>query len=110
MATASSSSSSSSTRSEPSRLQRKKPASLQINRPCWNVAIPLLSPLITSPTAIDNHHLRTAEIKSREEQHRVVESEKKASASAVVFKKWQHPAAPLCYEPAPFAPSFFVPV
>ncbi|KAG5222875.1 Helicase protein with RING/U-box domain [Salix suchowensis] len=28
----------------------------------------------------------------------------------VVFKKWQHPAAPFCYESAPFKPSFFVPV
>ncbi|CAN1158187.1 hypothetical protein LINPERPRIM_LOCUS11711, partial [Linum perenne] len=39
-----------------SRLQRRIPASLQINPASsyfWNAAIPLLSPLETSPTAIE---------------------------------------------------------
>ncbi|KAJ6689268.1 hypothetical protein OIU85_005650 [Salix viminalis] len=92
-------------RSRPSRIQLRRPASLQISPPSsssWNVAIPLLSPLITSPTAMDT--------KSREDpppssRIQVTEGEK-----PVVFKKWQHPAAPFCYESAPFKPSFFVPV
>jgi hypothetical protein len=91
--------------SRPSRLQRRRPASLQISpasSSSWNAAIPLLSPLITSPTAMD--------MKSRDDppsppRIQVTEGEK-----PVVFKKWQHPAAPFCYELAPFKPSFFVPV
>ncbi|XP_010024003.2 splicing factor, arginine/serine-rich 19 [Eucalyptus grandis] len=41
-------------RRQPSRLQRRAPASLQIASPAsqqWNVAIPLLSPLASSPTS-----------------------------------------------------------
>ncbi|KAJ4848278.1 hypothetical protein Tsubulata_050863 [Turnera subulata] len=91
-----------------SRLQRRRPASLQISPASaaqWNVAIPLLSPLTTSPTAVD----RSLEVKSQPQQqaknHQGTEAEK-----PVVFKKWQHPAAPFNYEPGAFVPKFFVPV
>ncbi|KAI3459473.1 hypothetical protein Pfo_016136, partial [Paulownia fortunei] len=85
-------------RRQPSRLQRRAPASIQINPVTdWNVAIPLLSPLVQSPNNL------TAEIKS------CSNSDKESVAAAaekpvVVMKKWQHPAAPFCYEPAPFLP------
>lgn len=102
------------TRTQPSRLQRRRPASLQINPTSsshWNAAIPLLSPLISSPTAID----RTVEMKSKDEQLPPPQPQQQRNQSAEadkppVFKKWQHPAAPFYYEPGPFAPSFFVPV
>ncbi|CAK7327220.1 unnamed protein product [Dovyalis caffra] len=91
-------------RSQPSRLQQRRPASLQISpaSSCWNAAIPLLSPLNTSPTAID--------MKSREVTPPPPRSQGTEADKSVVFKKWQHPAAPFCYEPAPFKPSFSVPV
>ncbi|KAL3578062.1 hypothetical protein D5086_019566 [Populus alba] len=94
-------------RSQPSRLQRRRPASLQISpappsSSCWKVAIPLLSPLITSPTAMD--------MKSREDPQPPPRSQGSEGEKPVVFTKWQHPAAPLCYEPAKFKPSFSVPV
>ncbi|KAL9390006.1 hypothetical protein Peur_018611 [Populus x canadensis] len=104
-------SSSAAARSQPSRLQRRRPASLQISpasssssssSSCWKVAIPLLSPLITSPTAID--------MKSREDPQPPPRSQGTEGEKPVVFTKWQHPAAPLCYEPAKFKPSFSVPV
>ena len=64
------------------------------------MAIPLLSPLASSP--VD----RTLEMKSRadskQEQHQIAAE----LEAPVVFKKWQHPAAPFCYEGAPFMPSF----
>ncbi|KAH6768526.1 hypothetical protein C2S51_013862 [Perilla frutescens var. frutescens] len=85
-------------RQQLSRLQRRAPASIQINPVTeWNVAIPLLSPLVRSPDNL------TAEIKSFSSR----DKESVASAAekpAVVIKKWQHPAAPFCYEPAPFLP------
>lgn len=91
-------------RHQPSRLQRRRPASLQISpASSWNVAIPLLSPLATSPTTTNNKDL-TMRVESRQEQ-RSAEGDK-----PVVFKKWQHPAAPFCYESAPIKASFFVPV
>ena len=94
-------------RRQPSRLQRHAPASLQISPvSSWNVAIPLLSPLVASPPAIDGRTSETSEEPPRQEKQRqsqIKEPEK------LVFKKWQHPAAPLCYEPAPLVPSF-VPV
>ena len=80
-------------RCSPSRLQRRSPSSLQINYASdWKVAIPLLSPLATSPTSpklLD----WTAEVKPKEDQGQMKEGEKP------VFKKWQHPAAPFCYGP-----------
>ena len=85
-----------------SRLQRRAPSSLQINRSCdWNVAIPLLSPLATSPTA--------AELKptvAREELAR--QPDPRAEPEKLVFKTWQHPAAPFCYEPASLVSRPFV--
>ncbi|WCJ23976.1 hypothetical protein M5689_005968 [Euphorbia peplus] len=92
----------SSSSSKSNRLQRRRPATLEINPPSWNVAIPLLSPLITSPED------RIPILKSQDEKvqrNQVVEAEK-----GIVFKKWQHPAAPFCYETPQFAPSFSVPV
>ncbi|GMN53470.1 hypothetical protein TIFTF001_022606 [Ficus carica] len=90
---------------QPSRLQRRAPASLQISPVSdWNVAIPLLSPLASpssppaaaappkpkpKPKPLD----RTADAKSRD-----ADSDK---PPVVVFKKWQHPAAPFCCEPPP---------
>ncbi|KDP40297.1 hypothetical protein JCGZ_02295 [Jatropha curcas] len=91
---------------QPSRLQRRKPAPLQINPPTssrWNAAIPLLSPLLSSPAAMD---LKSREEPQSQPRNQGTEPEK----AATVFKKWQHPAAPFCYEPASFAPTFYVPV
>ena len=82
-------------RCQPSRLQRRAPASLQIAAPAsstWNVAIPLLSPLATSPTS---PKLGADEPRQLQQQSSVAETEK------VGFKKWQHPAAPFGYGPAP---------
>ncbi|CAL0321151.1 unnamed protein product [Lupinus luteus] len=83
---------------QPSRLQKRAPSSLQINREVeWNVAIPLLSPLASSPPSLP--------VETKSQEPKPAETEK----VAVTFKKWQHPAAPFCYEPAPMVPSF-VPV
>ncbi|XP_010104059.2 LOW QUALITY PROTEIN: uncharacterized protein At4g14450, chloroplastic [Morus notabilis] len=94
-------------RRQPSRLQRRAPASLQISPVSdWNVAIPLLSPLASpsSPPPPPNSKPldRTADNKSRD-----ADSDK---PPVVVFKKWQaHPAAPFSYEPPkivrPFVPA-----
>ncbi|KAG6420120.1 hypothetical protein SASPL_116638 [Salvia splendens] len=87
-------------RKQLSRLQRRAPTSIQINPVSeWNVAIPLLSPLVQSPNNL------TAEIKacsSSGKEPAVSAAEK--PAAAVVLKKWQHPAAPFCHEPTPFLP------
>ncbi|KAL2325081.1 hypothetical protein Fmac_024139 [Flemingia macrophylla] len=83
---------------QPSRLQRRAPSSLEINRGVqWNVAIPLLSPLASSPPPIE------MDLKPPQEPP---QPEKPTSSS---FKKWQHPAAPFCCEPPPMVPPF-VPV
>ncbi|XP_059632389.1 uncharacterized protein At4g14450, chloroplastic-like [Cornus florida] len=100
---------SSGSRRQSSRLQRRAPASIQISPASdWNIAIPLLSPLVTSPSSPKSKD-RTMEMRSstankeesKKEQinHRVMEPEK-----PMVFQKWQHPAAPFCYEPAPLLP------
>ncbi|OWM63190.1 uncharacterized protein At4g14450, chloroplastic-like [Punica granatum] len=90
----------------PSRLQRRAPSSLQISpaAPKWNVAIPLLSPLATSPTSPPR--VAPCERPAAAEPSRAEPSENKQPE---VFKKWQHPAAPFSYEPGPRRPSF-VPV
>ncbi|KAJ7979908.1 putative ATBET12 [Quillaja saponaria] len=92
-------------RQTPSRLQRRAPSSLQINRSCdWNVAIPLLSPLASSPTGLSD---RILEVKpSREEVRQQEQRRQSSEPEKVVFKKWQHPAAPFCYEPASLVPPF----
>ncbi|CAJ1976512.1 unnamed protein product [Sphenostylis stenocarpa] len=79
---------------QPSRLQRRAPSSLQIDRSLhWNVAIPLLSPLVSSPPPLD---LKPQQDPPPREPEMVT----------VSFKKWQHPAAPFCCEPAPMVPPF----
>lgn len=84
------------------RLHRRAPV-LQISKPVfdWNIAIPLLSPLVSpsSPKLVEG----IIENKSREEPKRnqISETEK-----PVVFKKWQHPAAPFFCEPTSLVPSF----
>ncbi|KAK2972984.1 hypothetical protein RJ640_022041 [Escallonia rubra] len=88
-------------RRQPSRLQRRAPASIKISPSRdWNVAIPLLSPLVspTSPSRTADNRSGKDESK-REHHHQVAEPGK-----PVAYKKWQHPAAPFCNEPAPFVP------
>ncbi|BAT96609.1 hypothetical protein LR48_Vigan02g010500 [Vigna angularis] len=76
-------------RRQPSRLQSHAPSSLQINRSAqWNVAIPLLSPLASSPPPPPPPAQKD---EPPQQQQRPPEK--------IVFKKWQHPAAPFCYEP-----------
>lgn len=88
-------------RRQPNRLQRRAPASLQISPVTeWNVAIPLLSPLVQSPTSENP----TVEIKSCSNSNKESAAAAVAEKPVVVMKKWQHPAAPFCYEPAPFMP------
>ncbi|KAJ0803798.1 hypothetical protein Hdeb2414_s0018g00538041 [Helianthus debilis subsp. tardiflorus] len=78
-------------RTQPSRLQRRAPASIQVTPVSnWNVAIPLLSPLATSPDVKRNCVVIS-------DDKTVPEPEK----APVVCKQWQHPAAPFYYEPAP---------
>nr|GMD75543.1 uncharacterized protein At4g14450, chloroplastic-like [Ipomoea batatas] len=69
-------------RRQPSRLQRRAPSSIQINRAAaahWNVAIPLLSPL----------------------KDEVARKEPEKAPAPAVLKRWQHPAMPFCQEEAP---------
>ncbi|KAF5738574.1 hypothetical protein HS088_TW13G01475 [Tripterygium wilfordii] len=83
-----------------SRSQRR-PALLQVNRaPDWNVAIPLLSPIATSPKAVE----QMADPPRQKEPQQRMGREK-----PVVFKKWQHPAAPFFCEQAQLRQAF-VPV
>jgi hypothetical protein len=87
---------------------------LQINPVAdWNVAIPLLSPLVSPDRPVETksredsrllhlHHHQQKQMKPDLPRHQAAEAEMSSSSSAsVVFKKWQHPAAPFCYEPAP---------
>ncbi|KAG2722111.1 hypothetical protein I3760_02G115000 [Carya illinoinensis] len=83
-------------RRQTSRLQQRAPASLQIGAPSsnWNLAIPLLSPLDSSPTSSKLVTDRTVDMNSREEAR-----QQGAEPEKVVLKKWQHP--PFGYDPAP---------
>ncbi|XVE81790.1 hypothetical protein DITRI_Ditri15bG0094200 [Diplodiscus trichospermus] len=94
-------------RRQPSRLQRRAPASLQINPvSSWNVAIPLLSPVASSPPSIDRRTTEKREEPPRQEQQRPSQG---TEPEKIVFKMWQHPAAPFSYKPSSLVPSF-VPV
>ncbi|KAF7837508.1 uncharacterized protein G2W53_005990 [Senna tora] len=94
---------------QPSRLQMRAPSSLQVNRSCdWNVAIPLLSPLTSSspptflaPATEMEESRQIDQSRQPQQRHPAAEPEK------VVFKKWQHPAAPFCYEPGSLVPPSF---
>lgn len=87
-------------RRQPNRLQRRAPASLQISPAAeWKAAIPLLSPLIQSPT--DDP---TVEVRSCSNSGSETSAAAAAEKPGVVMKKWQHPAAPFGYEPTPFMP------
>ncbi|KAI5397544.1 hypothetical protein KIW84_063384, partial [Lathyrus oleraceus] len=88
---------------QPNRLQSRAPSSLQINRTVdWNVAIPLLSPVVSSPPPQQLPLAKREELKPNQQQQRrqIAETEK------IVFKKWQHPAAPFCYEHTSVVPPF----
>ncbi|XP_058761817.1 uncharacterized protein At4g14450, chloroplastic-like [Vicia villosa] len=89
---------------QPNRLQSRAPSSLQINRTVdWNVAIPLLSPVDSSPPPQQLPlAAKREELKPNQQQQRrqIAETEK------IVFKKWQHPAAPFCYEATSVVPPF----
>ncbi|KAJ0245578.1 Uncharacterized protein HA466_0180270 [Hirschfeldia incana] len=83
------------------KLQRRLP-SLKIETTSvttWNVAIPLLSPLASSP-------------KSSFDQSAVALSQNQTKKSAdevkktPVFKKWQHPASSFCYDQTTFVQTF----
>ncbi|KGN61617.1 uncharacterized protein At4g14450, chloroplastic [Cucumis sativus] len=105
----------------PSRLQRRAPASLQINRSDWKVAIPLLSPLVSpSSSPKDIHSWSTPDSRqpssttsSSSHHHHLLHHHHHHKESdpekAPVFKKWQHPAAPFHYDSGARAPRF-VPV
>lgn len=89
-------------RRQPNRLQMRAPASLQISPAAeWKAAIPLLSPLVQSPTSDDPKlEVRSCSNSGCETSAAVSVAEK----PGVVMKKWQHPAAPFGYEPVPFTP------
>ncbi|XP_047313435.1 uncharacterized protein At4g14450, chloroplastic-like [Impatiens glandulifera] len=77
-------------RRQSSRLQSRAPASIKISPLSnWNVVIPLLSPLVASPEARD----WPEEVRNQ--------PEKEPEEKPVIFKKWQHPAAPFSYESTP---------
>ncbi|KAF8107363.1 hypothetical protein N665_0122s0009 [Sinapis alba] len=93
-------SSESGTQRHPSHLLKRPPALNVVPAPAnnWTTAIPLLSPLALSPESPVNQP--------------PVENHKKAVTATVapVFKTWQHPAAPFCYEPSSTFVPPFVPV
>ncbi|XP_054820684.1 uncharacterized protein LOC129319611 [Prosopis cineraria] len=95
-------------RRQPSRLQRRAPSSLLINRSCeWNVAIPLLSPTMEEAPPTETAREGAPPQEQQPQQQRRLPS---AEPENVVFNKWQHPAAPFCYDPpsstvvTPFVP------
>ncbi|XP_023548297.1 uncharacterized protein At4g14450, chloroplastic-like [Cucurbita pepo subsp. pepo] len=88
---------------QPGCFRSRAPASLQINRPDWKVAIPLLTPLVSpsSPKEIQTWAPNSGEGSSNSSNHKESEPEKPP-----VFKKWQHPAAPFQYDSGPMDPRF----
>ncbi|XP_059302437.1 uncharacterized protein At4g14450, chloroplastic-like [Lycium ferocissimum] len=93
-------------RQKPSRLQRLSPASIKVERVTdWKVAIPLLSPLITSPTSPESDNLKAAINAFSSSVVKEDVRKDKTENAVMMFKNWQHPAAPFCYEPvAPLVP------
>ncbi|KAL4388445.1 hypothetical protein GQ457_09G020410 [Hibiscus cannabinus] len=92
---------------QPSRLQRRAPSSLQISPvSSWNVAIPLLSPVVPSPPSINRRMAERQEEPPRQEQLRQSQNKE---PEKLVPKMWKHPAAPFRYDPAPLVLPF-VPV
>ncbi|KAK4767614.1 hypothetical protein SAY86_015364 [Trapa natans] len=91
-------------RKQPSRLQGRAPASLQIASPVlhWNVKIPLLSPVASSSSTPTEQIYHPAAAKPREIMFMLPQPESKST----VFKTWHHPAAPFCSHPAPMVLSF----
>ncbi|KAG7542945.1 hypothetical protein ISN45_Aa07g028850 [Arabidopsis thaliana x Arabidopsis arenosa] len=83
-----------------SQLQRRAPS--LIIKPTstnWNMAIPLLSPLAPSPrSSFKQSHVPPPHNKTEKPMEEVKKTP--------VFKKWQHPASPFCYEPTTFVPPF----
>ncbi|CAA7028098.1 unnamed protein product [Microthlaspi erraticum] len=88
---------------QPNRLHKRAP-SLKIELVSVsnvNVAIPLLSPLAPSPTSsLDQSHVHPPQKKTGKP---VVEEEEEKKTP--VFRKWQHPAVPFCYD---YAQAMFV--
>ncbi|XP_058072529.1 uncharacterized protein At4g14450, chloroplastic-like [Magnolia sinica] len=83
-----------------SRLQRRAPASIQVDPASnyasgWKIAIPLLSP-VTVPE--DQTVGVSREESQQDRQSSTVEKPK--------IRSWQHPAAPFYYGPAPIVPAF----
>ena len=93
-------SSDSGTQRHPTRLLKRPPSLNIVPAPAnnWTTAIPLLSPLALLPESPVNQP--------------PVENQTKAITATVapVFKTWQHPAAPFCYEPSSTFVPPFVPV
>ncbi|KAJ4959162.1 hypothetical protein NE237_026273 [Protea cynaroides] len=99
----------------PTRLQRRAPASIQVNKPSsvaadWKVAIPLLSPLILSPVS-PNPKIgdQSVELKSRNEPSRKDFQSPEPEPEKAIFNLWQHPASPFHYDPANSLVPSFVP-
>ncbi|XP_010262271.1 PREDICTED: uncharacterized protein At4g14450, chloroplastic-like [Nelumbo nucifera] len=106
----------------PTRLQEKAPASIQVSRASfssgWKIAIPLLTPLVVSPTSPNTTQwmvevLRTSSSSSSSSSCSGEESRQQQQqdlqipeAEKSIFKGWQHPAAPFFYEPAPLVLPF----
>ncbi|CAN6829925.1 unnamed protein product, partial [Brassica oleracea var. botrytis] len=65
----------------------------------WNVAIPLLSPLASSPKSSFD---QSAVASSQNQAEKPADEVKKTP----VFKKWQHPASPFCYDQTTFVQPF----
>ncbi|KAJ8623769.1 hypothetical protein MRB53_032299 [Persea americana] len=94
------------TRQRSSRLRRQAPASIQVNSSSncmsnWKIAIPLLSPLAMSPSS-PVYEDRTVEMPEKVQEKDCKSSEKEM----MIFRSWQHPAAPFHYEPAPIIATF----